>query len=102
MIGCFNCPLTGVQLQPTVRLQLYRMISENGAADAPITFEEIVMVMIMDVISYLVRVTEQNKQTNGIKIIRAELGSSTVLKITFLCLRWRVIGWSSGPSCSKG
>ena len=56
---------------------------KNGAADAPITFEEIVMVMITDVISYLVRVAEQNKQTNGIKIIRAKLGSSAVLKINF-------------------
>ena len=43
---------------------------KNGAADAPITFEEIVMVMITDVISDLVRVAEQNKRTNGIKIIR--------------------------------
>ena len=87
MIGCFNSPLTGVQLQPTVRLQLYRRLVKNGAADVPITFEEIVMVMITDVISYLVRVAEQNKQTNGIKIIRAKLGSSAVLKINFLCLR---------------
>ena len=65
----------------TVRLQVsnYSQLSDynciewlvkNGAADAPITFEEIVMVMITDVISYLVRVAEQNKQTNGIKIIR--------------------------------
>ena len=30
----------------TVRLQLYRMIVENEAADALIAFEEIVMVMI--------------------------------------------------------
>ena len=75
---------------------------KNGAADAPIPFEEIVMVMITDVISYLVRVAEQNKQTNGIKIIRAKLGSSAVLIINFLCLRWRFIGWSSGPSFSKG
>ena len=46
MIGCFNCPITGVRLQPTVRLQLYRMISVNEAANAPIIFEEFVMVMI--------------------------------------------------------
>ncbi|RMX43673.1 hypothetical protein pdam_00006333 [Pocillopora damicornis] len=29
MIGCFNCPITGFRLQPTVRLQLYRVISET-------------------------------------------------------------------------
>ena len=29
MVGCFNCPITGVRLQPTVRLQLFRMISEK-------------------------------------------------------------------------
>ena len=75
---------------------------KNGAADAPITFEEIEMVMITDVICYLVRVAEQNKQTKGIKIIRAKLGSSAVLKINFLCLCERVIGWSFGPSCPKG
>ena len=34
MIGCFNCPITGVQLQ------------KNRAANAPITFKEIVTVMI--------------------------------------------------------
>ena len=27
-IGCFNCPIRGVRLQPTVRLQLFRVISE--------------------------------------------------------------------------
>ena len=39
MVGCFNCPITGVRLQPTVRLQLFRMISEKKkkAATAPIT-----------------------------------------------------------------
>ena len=46
MIGCFNCLITDVRFQPIVRLQLYRMISENEAADAPITFEEIVVVII--------------------------------------------------------
>ena len=50
MIGCFNCPIRGVQLQPTVDytvlLQLYRMIKEKKAANALITFEEIVMDMI--------------------------------------------------------
>ena len=29
MIGCFNCPITGVRLQPTSRLQLFKMISEK-------------------------------------------------------------------------
>ena len=46
MIGCFGCLITDVQLQPTVRLQLYRRISKNEGANAPITFEEIVMVVI--------------------------------------------------------
>ena len=49
MIGCFNCPITGVRLQPTVdntvRLQLYRGLVIHKAADAPITFKEIVKVM---------------------------------------------------------
>ena len=27
VISCFNCAITGVQLQLTVRLQLYRLIS---------------------------------------------------------------------------
>ena len=48
---CFNCPMTGGRLQPTVRLQLYRMIRENEVANAPITFEEFVMFMISDVIT---------------------------------------------------
>ena len=47
MIGCFNCLITGVRLQPIVQLQLCRVISGiHKGADAPITFEEIVMVMI--------------------------------------------------------
>ena len=29
MIGCFNCPITGVRLQSTSRLQLSKMISEK-------------------------------------------------------------------------
>ena len=33
----------------TVRLQLYRMISENNAHNVPITFEEIVMVIINNI-----------------------------------------------------
>ena len=56
MIGCFNCPITVncpitlsdySQLSDnTVRLQLYRMISEKKVANARISYEEIVMVMI--------------------------------------------------------
>ena len=54
MIGCFNCPITGVRLQvfdyrcpiTGIRLQLYRVISEIKAGDVPITFEEIVVVII--------------------------------------------------------
>ena len=46
MIGLCNCPITGVRLQPTVRLQLCRLINANTAVYSPITFEEIVMVMI--------------------------------------------------------
>ena len=29
MIGCFNCPITGVRLQPTVRLQMYKMTKKQ-------------------------------------------------------------------------
>ena len=51
MIGCFNCPITGVRLQPTSRLQLSKMISEkNKPANAAITFEVIVMVMVLIII----------------------------------------------------
>ena len=46
MIGLCNCPITGVRLQPNVRLQLCRLINANTAVYAPITFAEIVMVMI--------------------------------------------------------
>ena len=46
MIGSCNCPITGIQLQPTIRLHLYRLIRANTAVYAPITFEEIVIVMI--------------------------------------------------------
>ena len=45
MIGCFND--YSQQSDNTVRLQLYKMISEKKAAPTPITFEEIVMVMII-------------------------------------------------------
>ena len=38
MIGCFNYPMTGVRLQPSVQLELH---------NAPIKFKEIVTVMIM-------------------------------------------------------
>ena len=44
MIGSCNCPITGVRLQTTVRLQLN--IEKNTAVYAPTTFEEIVIVMI--------------------------------------------------------
>lgn len=46
----FDCPITGVRLQPTVLLQLNRMINKNEAANASITSEEIVMVMIKKII----------------------------------------------------
>ena len=54
MIGCFNCPITGVRLQvfdyrcpiTGIRLQMYRVISEIKAGDVSITFEEIVVVII--------------------------------------------------------
>ena len=49
MIGCFNCPILGVQLRPTVRLHHPITYStewfvKNKAAAAPITFKETVMV----------------------------------------------------------
>ena len=56
MIGSCNCPLTGTRLHPTVdytvqiRLQLSRLIRANSAVYAPITIEEIVIVMINSVI----------------------------------------------------
>ena len=49
MSDCFKCPITGVQLQPTVRLHCPIALSDyncsewlvkNEAANAPITFEE--------------------------------------------------------------
>ena len=47
MIGSCNCPITGVRLQPTVRLQFCRLITPKYSSFyAPITFEEIVIVMI--------------------------------------------------------
>ena len=52
MIGCFNCPIAGIRLQPTVRLQLCKLLVKCKAADAPIPFEEFVMVMI-NAINYL-------------------------------------------------
>ena len=60
MIGCFNCPITGVRLQPsdysqlshhTVQLHLYRVIVKYKAAGAPIKFVEIVTIMISLVIT---------------------------------------------------
>ena len=46
MIGCFNCPITGVRLQPTVRFHCPMTIVQNKAANTPIAYEEIVMVMM--------------------------------------------------------
>ena len=50
MIGCFNCPIIGVWLQSTVLLHLaFTTLQKNmwrKSANAPIAFEEIVMVMI--------------------------------------------------------
>ena len=51
MIGYFNCWITGVQLQPTVELHCpiittTKWLVKNEAANAPIIFEEFVMVMI--------------------------------------------------------
>ena len=51
IIGLCNCPITGVRLQPTVRLHcpiktLQIILMQNTAVYVPITFEEIVMVMI--------------------------------------------------------
>ena len=45
MIGSCDYPITGVRLQPTVRLQLCRL-EQNTAVYALVTFEEIVIVMI--------------------------------------------------------
>ena len=46
MIGCFNCPITGVRLQPTVRLHCPMTTVQNKKAYTPIAYEEIVMVMM--------------------------------------------------------
>ena len=52
MIGSCNCPITGVRLQPTVRLHCpittlqVNLLEQTTAIHAPITFEEIVIVMI--------------------------------------------------------
>ena len=46
MIGSYNCPIAGVQLHPTVWLQLCKFIRKNTAVYAPITCKEIVIVMI--------------------------------------------------------
>ena len=55
MIGLCNCPITGVRLEPTVRLHcpfttLQIKLMQNTAVNAPISFEEIVMVMIIMII----------------------------------------------------
>ena len=49
MIGSCNCPTTVVRFQPTVRLHrpgFADKLEQNTAVYAPITFEEIVIVMI--------------------------------------------------------
>ena len=57
MIGSCNCLITGVRLQPTVRLHCrsdYNFadsILQNTAVYGPITFEEIVIVMIKTVVN---------------------------------------------------
>ena len=56
MIGCFNCSITGVVLQPTVcRITLSdynstEKLVKNKAINAPNTFEEFVMIMITSII----------------------------------------------------
>ena len=57
MIGSCNCPITGVRLQPTVRITLSDnnfadKLEQNTAVYASITFEEIVMVMIKPKITH--------------------------------------------------
>ena len=49
MIGSCNCSIAGVRLEPTVRLQFSRLIRAKTAIYEPITFEEIVTVMIKPV-----------------------------------------------------
>ena len=60
MIDYFNCSITGVRLRPTVRLHCPITLSDyscierlvkNKAVNAPITFKEIVMNMIMPHVS---------------------------------------------------
>ena len=46
MIGCFNCPITGVRLRPTVRLHCPMTTVQNKTANTPIAYEGIVMVMM--------------------------------------------------------
>ena len=43
MIGLCNCP---IKSDHTIRLQLCRLIRENTAVFASVTFEEIIIVMI--------------------------------------------------------
>ena len=55
MIGCFNCPITVVRLQLAVRLQLFdynctEWLVIYKAADAPIAFQEILMIRISYII----------------------------------------------------
>ena len=46
LIGRFSCPITGAWLQATDDYNCIEWLVKYKAADAPITFEEIVMVMI--------------------------------------------------------
>ena len=46
LIGRFSRPITGAWLQPTDDYNCIEWLVKYKAADAPITFEEIVMVMI--------------------------------------------------------
>ena len=47
MISSSNCPISGVRFQPTVRLQLCRLIRAKYSSLC--TFEEIVIVMIIGI-----------------------------------------------------
>ena len=48
MIGCFNCPITANCLITLSDYNCTEWLVKNKAANAPITFEEIVMVMIKE------------------------------------------------------
>ena len=54
MVGSCNCLITGVRLQPNVRLQLCKLIcnEQNTAVYAPIACKEIIIVVINDKTKY--------------------------------------------------